>query len=376
MPAELPLLSLYQLSSCWPRSCSLWRSVSPERGFKEHARLKNWSCFQSRHGRDLAGARTCPRSLVPDCCASRNAPPAVRPIASTCRQSTSSSDLGLCIGRSLVVCEPLGLWCAGHANGTIVLRLLQSLDLDGAPPAQQGQAVGQLQPPAEHATIEVGTLCCTEHSDSGTWGSIGPSSTPSSKVHTTTQTSCPGSTYLVPFKGCAHHLSVASVPTRKCRAKLFWHAQAHRSGLEAMVGCSLGVITASPAGSITLFPEAELRHAAEASGFVLPSEYEAHQHLARLHSGDYPDVFRVKSLLGSAGLGMYMCALDMGLAHAFLLISMGHSACFAATFCRIYPVLPSTAAQQVSSGCLTNSILAKLSTLTPRLCLIYAQGTG
>ena len=60
-----------------------------------------------------------------------------------------------CVSRSLVVCESLGLWCSGHANGTIVLRLLQSLDLDGAPPPQEGQAVGQLQPPAVHAVIEV-----------------------------------------------------------------------------------------------------------------------------------------------------------------------------------------------------------------------------
>ncbi|KAK9807281.1 hypothetical protein WJX73_007482 [Symbiochloris irregularis] len=123
--------------------------------------------------------------------------------------------------RNLVVCEPLGLWCAGHANGTIVLRLLQSLDLDGAPPAQAGQAVGPLQPPAEHATL-----------------------------------------------------------------------QAHRSGLDAMVGCSLGVFTASMMGSLTLFPEAELRQAAEASGFVLPSDYEAQQHLARLHSGSFPHIIQ------------------------------------------------------------------------------------
>ena len=64
--------------------------------------------------------------------------------------------------------------------------------------------------------------------------------------------------------------------------------QAHGSGLEALVGCSLGVITASRFGSITLWPEAELRQAAEASGFVLPSGEEALRHLARLHSGEYP----------------------------------------------------------------------------------------
>lgn len=60
-----------------------------------------------------------------------------------------------------------------------------------------------------------------------------------------------------------------------------------------MVGCHLGLITVSSFGSISLYPEAELRQAAEASGFILPSKAEAQRHLARLHSGDYPDPFQV-----------------------------------------------------------------------------------
>lgn len=60
-----------------------------------------------------------------------------------------------------MVCESLGLWCSGHADGTIVLRLLSSLDLDGMPPAQQGQAIGKLQPSAQQATLEVRIQHCS-----------------------------------------------------------------------------------------------------------------------------------------------------------------------------------------------------------------------
>ena len=46
--------------------------------------------------------------------------------------------------------------------------------------------------------------------------------------------------------------------------------QTHRSGLVQAVGGDSGVITRGCFGTITLWPEAELRSLAEAAGFVLP----------------------------------------------------------------------------------------------------------
>lgn len=80
--------------------------------------------------------------------------------------------------------------------------------------------------------------------------------------------------------------------------------QSHRSGLDTMVGCSLGVITASQFGSIDLWPETELHQAAEAAGFVLPSEEESYRHLARLHSGTYSPAYAVPA---SCSLAMPSC---------------------------------------------------------------------
>lgn len=65
-----------------------------------------------------------------------------------------------------MVCEPLGLWASGHEDGAIVLRLIQSLDLAGAPPAEEGQQVEDMQPPAQHAVMKV-CICFIPHPVSG-----------------------------------------------------------------------------------------------------------------------------------------------------------------------------------------------------------------
>ncbi len=46
--------------------------------------------------------------------------------------------------------------------------------------------------------------------------------------------------------------------------------QAHRGGLAHAVGWGTAIATAGAYGTITLWPEAELRSIAEAAGFVLP----------------------------------------------------------------------------------------------------------
>lgn len=46
--------------------------------------------------------------------------------------------------------------------------------------------------------------------------------------------------------------------------------QAHRGGLAHAVGFGSAIVTAGMYGTITMWPEAELRSIAEAAGFVLP----------------------------------------------------------------------------------------------------------
>jgi hypothetical protein len=48
--------------------------------------------------------------------------------------------------------------------------------------------------------------------------------------------------------------------------------QAHRGGLVHAVGFGSAIVTAGMYGTITMWPEAELRSIAEAAGFVLPQQ--------------------------------------------------------------------------------------------------------
>ena len=58
--------------------------------------------------------------------------------------------------------------------------------------------------------------------------------------------------------------------------------QAHPSTSVSLEGGDWGLVSASSSACITVWPAAFLRHAAEASGFVLPSREEVQLELKRL----------------------------------------------------------------------------------------------
>ena len=81
--------------------------------------------------------------------------------------------------------------------------------------------------------------------------------------------------------------------------------QTHRSGLVQAVGGDSGVITRGRFGTITLWPEAELRSLAEAAGFVLPPP-------APHASGNARDA-RCAQARGSACMGGHCLVLPLWL---------------------------------------------------------------
>ena len=54
--------------------------------------------------------------------------------------------------------------------------------------------------------------------------------------------------------------------------------QAHKSGLQHLVGGEVGLVSLGTFGSIMLWPVAELRALAETSGLLLPSRWVPAKH--------------------------------------------------------------------------------------------------
>ena len=88
------------------------------------------------------------------------------------------------------------------------------------------------------------------------------------------------------FSAACRFSFVAYVIVTRC----FGCMQAHRSGLVQAVGFDSGVITCGNFGSITLWPEAELRAVAEAAGFILPPPAHAAKPKAALTGIDMSSV--------------------------------------------------------------------------------------
>ena len=222
--------------------------------------------------------------------------------------------------RSLFVCKPLGLWCAAYSSGRIALRTLLALELSIN--AQWQAPAGQDQLPIV-AFLQVAappcTRCSVRHSALSQVLAHVPAA-PASAAHAAARCVAPAmAAQATPATAWRHrrHLAVRHLtcghtrrqhqPTHMtCTARAAVSCTATRvtsaaaevsSGSERtvrgsrllqgerdtcfMVGGEIGLIAASGGGDLTLWPESDLRTAAESAGFAVPNRRLAKREAGR-----------------------------------------------------------------------------------------------
>ena len=171
------------------------------------------------------------------------------------------------------MCEPLGLWCAAYSSGLIALRGLRALSL-GQDPADRPASDTQLLPLICSLQVQPCSLTA--------WPSRMARVLVSFPELWATSRATRGAAPPQPRPGALARPAVAStMPSQRPCSPRPCGGQGDRNTI-LMVGGEIGLISASENGAVLMWPESDLRQAAEGAGFDIPTRRAARKETTRL----------------------------------------------------------------------------------------------